>query len=272
MRKIILYILLISLVIFSVFIVYKGIPEIKIESYSSISQENKKLNNLITEANNQKEVEYKKKSDALNTAHKLLESNKESYQELLEIGVDSNGIPLSKIQEYEIEKIWITIGNYAKKEGVDVKMEITSNNSVAGTYDLNFTASGSYTSIEDFLRDLQGDNTLVFKIENFKLVAGGTRSSTNNTVGNTAGNTAENTAENTTENTASDESAGILTATFVCKDIKLNIVENSTNIENDSSTGSHTTTSTSETTNTTTSTNNSSSTASTSTKTSTTQN
>lgn len=266
MRKIILYILLISLVIFSVFIVYKGIPEIKIESYSSISQENKKLNNLITEANNQKEVEYKKKSDALNTAHKLLESNKESYQELLEIGVDSNGIPLSKIQEYEIEKIWITIGNYAKKEGVDVKMEITSNNSVAGTYDLNFTASGSYTSIEDFLRDLQGDNTLVFKIENFKLVAGGTRSSTNNTVGNTA--------ENTTENTASDESAGILTATFVCKDIKLNIVENSTNVENDSSTGSHTTTttSTSEATNTTTSTNNSSSTASTSTKTSTTQN
>lgn len=264
MRKIILYILLISLVIFSVFIVYKGIPEIKIESYSSISQENKKLNTLITEANNQKEVEYKKKSDALNTAHKLLESNKESYQELLEIGVDSNGIPLSKIQEYEIEKIWITIGNYAKKEGVDVKMEITSNNSVAGTYDLNFTASGSYTSIEDFLRDLQGDNTLVFKIENFKLVAGGTRSSTNNTVGNTT--------ENTTENTASDESSGILTATFVCKDIKLNIVENSTNIENDSSTGSHTTTSTSEATNTTTSTNNSSSTASTSTKTSTTQN
>lgn len=260
MRKIILYILLISLVIFSVFIVYKGIPEIKIESYSSISQENKKLNTLITEANNQKEVEYKKKSDALNTAHKLLESNKESYQELLEIGVDSNGIPLSKIQEYEIEKIWITIGNYAQKEGVDVKMEITSNNSVAGTYDLNFTASGSYTSIEDFLRDLQGDNTLVFKIENFKLVAGGTRSSTNNTVGNTA------------ENTASDESSGILTATFVCKDIKLNIVENSTNIENDSSTGSHTTTSTSEATNTTTSTNNSSSTASTSTKTSTTQN
>mgnify|MGYP004531590439 CR=1 FL=1 len=260
MRKIILYILLISLVIFSVFIVYKGIPEIKIESYSSISQENKKLNNLITEANNQKEVEYKKKSDALNTAHKLLESNKESYQELLEIGVDSNGIPLSKIQEYEIEKIWITIGNYAKKEGVDVKMEITSNNSVAGTYDLNFTASGSYTSIEDFLRDLQGDNTLVFKIENFKLVAGGTRSSSNNTAGNT------------TENTASDESAGILTATFVCEDIKLNIVENSTNVENDSSTGSHTTTSTSEATNTTTSTNNSSSTASTSTKTSTTQN
>lgn len=269
MRKIILYILLISLVIFSVFIVYKGIPEIKIESYSSISQENKKLNTLITEANNQKEVEYKKKSDALNTAHKLLESNKESYQELLEIGVDSNGIPLSKIQEYEIEKIWITIGNYAKKEGVDVKMEITSNNSVASTYDLNFTASGSYTSIEDFLRDLQGDNTLVFKIENFKLVAGGTRSSTNNTVGNTA----ENTTENTAENSASDESAGILTATFVCKDIKLNIVENSTNIENDSSTGSHTTTSTSEATNTTTtSTNNSSSTASTSTKTSTTQN
>lgn len=260
MRKIILYMALIILVIFSVFIVYKGIPEMKIQSYSSISQENKKLNNLITEANNQKEVGYKKKNDALNTAYKLLESNKESYQELLEIGVDSNGIPLSKIQEYEIEKIWITIGNYAKKEGIDVKMEITSNNSVAGTYDLNFTANGSYTSIEDFLRDLQGDNTLVFKIENFKLVAGGTVGSSTS-------------KGNNDENTTNDGSTDILTATFVCKDIKLNIVESSEHTENDSSTGGQTTTSTNGTTSSaTTSTNNSSSTASTASKTPATQN
>ena len=231
MRKIVLYIILI---IFSVFVVYKGIniPGIEIESYSSISQENKKLNDLISEANNQKENVYKKQNDSLNSAYKLLESNKESYQELLEIGVDSNGIALSKIQEYEIEKIWITIGNYAKKEGIDVKMEITSNNSVAGTYDLNFTASGSYTSIEDFLRDLQGDNTLIFKIENFKLVAGGT------------GKNSTSTSDDNNTNSGSND---ILTATFVCKDIKLNIVDNST-------TNSDTITSEDQTTSTTTST------------------
>ena len=126
------------------------------------------------------------------------------------MGVDNDGVPLSKIQEYEIEKIWITIGNYAKKEGIDVKLEITSNNSVSGTYDLNFTAVGIYSSIEDFLRDIQGDNTLVFKIENFKLVAGGTN------------------------NLNGSDSNENLTATFVCKDIKLNITESNSDDSNSS--------------------------------------
>ena len=221
MRKILIYIVTIVLIILAILIVYKGVNlgEIKVYSYSAISEENKKLNKLISEANTQKEDVYNKRKEGLNSAYKLLQSNKESYQQLLEIGVDSNGVPLSKIQEYEIEKIWITIGNYAKKEGTDVKMEITSNNSVSGTYDLNFTVVGIYNSISEFLRDLQGDNTLIFKIENFKLVAGG--------------------ADNYES----------LTATFVCKDIKLNIVENESSSE-ETNEGTQSTTNTTSTTST----------------------
>ena len=220
MRKILIYIVSIALVVVAVLMVCKGVSfgKIQVNSYSAISEENKKLNNLISEANNQKESVYNKRKEGLNSAYKLLESNKESYQQLLEIGVDSNGVPLSKIQEYEIETIWIDIGNYAKKEGVDTKMDITVNNSVSGTYDLNFTVVGTYSSIEDFLRDLQGDNTLIFKIENFKLVAGG---------------------EN---NSADADNSESLTATFVCKDIKLNIVENTSTDDSNTDGSSQTTT------------------------------
>lgn len=212
MRKILIFLLLVTLGIGAGWITYKGIDNgtIKINSYLEISEENEKLDKLIDEANTQKTSTYAKKKAAVESAYKNLVTSRESYQELLNMGVDNDGVPLSKIQEYEIEKIWITIGNYAKKEGIDVKLEITSNNSVSGTYDLNFTAVGIYSSIEDFLRDIQGDNTLVFKIENFKLVAGGTN------------------------NLNGSDSNENLTATFVCKDIKLNITESNSDDSNSS--------------------------------------
>lgn len=233
MRKILLYLLVIILLVFSVVIVVRGVQtsSFSIESYSAISQKNDELDSLIKEANNQKEINFNKQKLSLESAYKLLQSEKESYQQLLNIGVDKNGIPLSKIQEYEIEKIWITLGRYAEKEGVDLKLDISVNNSVAKTYNLNFTVNGTYSSIEDFLRDIQGDKTLVFKIDEFKLVSGGSLPA------------GVGTAES--ESTTSDD---ILTATFVCKDIKLNIVENTetnNSTENTMSTTGSTTSSTS---------------------------
>lgn len=233
MRKLLLYLLVIILLVFSVVIVVRGVQtsSFSIESYSAISQKNDELDSLIKEANNQKEINFNKQKLSLESAYKLVQSEKESYQQLLNIGVDKNGIPLSKIQEYEIEKIWITLGEYAEKEGVDLKLDISVNNSVAKTYNLNFTVNGTYSSIEDFLRDIQGDKTLVFKIDEFKLVSGGSLPA------------GVGTSES--ESTTSDD---ILTATFVCKDIKLNIVENTetnNSTENTKSTTGSTTSSTS---------------------------
>lgn len=205
MRKILLYLILIISIFGAIIIVTKGIysENIEIDSYLAIAEENQELDDLIKEANNQKEVNYQKQEESLKNAYKSLNSEKESYQELLELGVDKDGIPLSRIQEYEIEKIWISIGGYAEKEGVDLKIDISVNNADLKTYDLNFTVTGMYSSIEDFIRDIQSDNTLVFKIENFKLV--------------------------------SANAEDMLTATFVCKEIKINIANENTDDTSDSS-------------------------------------
>lgn len=200
MRKLLLVLLLIALIVAGGTIVINGIDTEKfsINSYQKIVEANDQLDSLIKEANTQKDTNYKTAKNSLDSAYKKLVSERASYEELLNLGVDRNGIPLSKIQEYDIEKIWISLGTYADKEGVDLKIDITVNNSVTKTYDLNFTLNGTYSGIEDFIRDVQGDNTLVFKIENFKMISAGTGSQ------------------------------DVLTATFVCKDIKLNIIESST--------------------------------------------
>lgn len=250
MRKLLLMAILVVLVCASGMIVTRGIEtdSFSIESYQAIMEQNSELETLINEASKQKNSNYESAITSLKNSYKKLVSERESYEELVNLGVDRNGIPLSKIQEYEIEKIWITLGTYAEKEGVDLKLDITVNNSVSKTYDLNFTLNGTYSGIVEFIRLIQGDNTLVFKIENFKMTSSGNSSSIDD-----SGVSAQLTdGETNTSNSSTEE---ILTATFVCKDIKLNIVENATSdSDNDSSSTDSATTSTTKTDSTTTST------------------
>lgn len=243
MRKLLLMAILVVLVCASGMIVTRGIEtdSFSIESYQAIMEQNSELETLINEASKQKNSNYESAITSLKNSHKKLVSERESYEELVNLGVDRNGIPLSKIQEYEIEKIWITLGTYAEKEGVDLKLDITVNNSVSKTYDLNFTLNGTYSGIVEFIRLVQGDNTLVFKIENFKMTSSGNSSSIDD-----SGVSAQLTdGETNTSNSSTEER---LTATFVCKDIKLNIVENATSDSStDSSSTDSTTTSTTKT-------------------------
>lgn len=209
MRKILLGLVSIMLVALSVYTVIYGISigNIQISGIPTIQEENEKLDKKIQAASSLRTKDYPQNVTLLESEYKKLMTEKESYEQLLELGVDENGQPINKIQEYEIEKIWVTMGIYAKKQGVDLKMDITSNNSISKTYDLKFTVTGGYIQITDFLYDIERDSTLVFKIENFKMVPG-----------------------DSTEN---------LSATFTCKDIKLNISESSNagaNTENEAET------------------------------------
>ena len=257
MRKLLLILLVGILAVTAGMIVVKGIEtdNFSIDSYMTIAEANNELDDLINQASSLKETSYKNKKNQLDSAYKQLVSERESYEELLNLGVDRNGIPLSKIQKYEIEKIWITLGTYAEEQGIDLNLDISVNNSVSKTYDLNFTINGTYTEIEDFIRKVQEDNTLVFKIENFKLVSSGTSTSSGVTdTGSTImDGIATQSEENQTEETPVDTTPveETLTATFVCKDIKLNIVENTTTSDSDDNSS---TDSTEETTSTTTTT------------------
>ena len=195
MRKLLLGLISILLLGLSIYIAMCGISigSLEINGIPAIQEENAKLESKIQTASTLRNSTYPQNTAALESAYKKLMSEKENYEQILSLGVDENGQPLNKIQEYEIEKIWVTMGNYATRQGVDLKMDLTSNNSISKTYDLKFTVIGGYIQIIDFLYDIERDSTLAFKIEEFKMVPG-----------------------NTTEE---------LIATFTCKDIKINITE-----------------------------------------------
>lgn len=196
MRKLLLGLISIMLLALAIYMTIYGITigVLEVNGIPAIQEENAKLDLKISTASKLKNTDYPQNVTLLESAYKKLMTEKDKYEKILALGVDENGLPLNKIQEYEIEKIWITMGNYANKQGVDLKMDVTSNNSISKTYDLKFTVTGGYIQITDFLYDIERDNTLVFKLENFKLIPG--------------------------------SSTEALVGTFVCKDIKLKITEN----------------------------------------------
>lgn len=250
MRKILLGLISILLLASAIYMAIYGVSigGLHVSGIPAIKEENDKLEEKIKTAANLRDAEYPQNTLLVEAAYKKLVAEKEGYEQLLALGVDDEGQPLSKIQEYEIEKIWITLGNYATKQGVDLKMDITSNNSISKTYDLNFTVSGGYIQIIDFLYDIEQDKTLVFKIENFKMVPGGS--------GGTSTSKNEDSKEDSEDNSSTETSSDVaLTATFSCKDIKLNISETNNsqeNNENSDNTGNMETTNTTEQSNTTT--------------------
>lgn len=192
MRKLLLTILLIVLIILSGYMLFAKleIGNIEILGIKTLMNENDKLDSAIATTTQVATIQYDSALKTLETASQGLLKQKEEYDNYI-INSSNNGAINKQIQSYELEYLWIKIGNYAADEGVTLKMDVAVNNATLGTYNLNFSAIGTYIQITEFIYDLDNDSSLLFKIEDFELKP-------NNSESN-------------------------LIATFVCKDISINI-------------------------------------------------
>ena len=91
----------------------------------------------------------------------MTQEQKEEYEDTLATMTDSqvkSGIKTEKT----IDFLFIRIENHAKSEGVSLKMELTKNSTStqSNSYDLNFTVTGTYTGIEEFITDIEDDSQL----------------------------------------------------------------------------------------------------------------
>ena len=132
-------------------------------------EKNESLDSAIAQANKLADTEYKRKTNELNDNAKKLENEKTKYQDMAAASLESGTGTTGQIEKYEIEYLWTKIGNYATSEGVDVDMKVESLGSAQDVYNLNFTVSGSYIGIEEFISDIENDSSLGFKIEQFAL-------------------------------------------------------------------------------------------------------
>jgi len=173
MKKVLILILIVLLAVLCYNVVTSGyeIAGLKILNLTEIQAENEKLNTTLSEIDNLKEVEYPAKLSEMNTAAKNLRSSKKTYEELAAYSSEQDVLNATQTERYDIEVLWVSIGNHAEETGVIPKLEVlSSSNNTTGANDLRITATGNYIGITDFVREIEDDSKLGFAIENFELI------------------------------------------------------------------------------------------------------
>ena len=172
MKKLLISILILLLIALSVFIAMQGlkIGNLEVLGIQGIKQRNDELDVKVEQATRLAGVGYKQAVAEVQDSAKKLTEEKKNYEDLTIMNTDDQGQVSSQIQRYEIETLWVTLGNHATSEGAIIKMDVLKgSNNIKETYNLKFTVNGSYISITDFISDIENDTTLGFKIENFKM-------------------------------------------------------------------------------------------------------
>lgn len=193
MKKLLISVIILLILILTGITIVKGIEigPLKVLGILEIKDDNDKLDDKVKQATKLTSTDYQKAIDDLNDAIKQLENQKNSYEDMVNVSTDSQVEAANQTYNNTIDFLFVRIENHAKSEGVTMKMEVTRNSTgVDNVYNLNFTATGSYTGIEEFITGIEDDSKLGFKIEDFSMVA-------------------------------SSQSGDQLEATFVCKDITI---------------------------------------------------
>ncbi len=226
MKKVLISILIVLIMILTFFVVFKNINigEWKSKNINDIKNLNSELDQKINNAKQLNNQDYPNEVNKLDDSMEKLKIVKKKYQNKMEYvsgNVDLGGV---SIKNYKIERLWIALENYAKNENVELKLEVVDAAS-KGLYDLNITVAGEYIGITDFIYDIEKDDTLGFKILNFKLTPYVATTTTNNdTNNNTTSNTKNTDDQNqTTQTTTSTTSVRVdkLTATFKVEGVEI---------------------------------------------------
>jgi len=198
MRKILLSVCAVLMLIVTIMIIINGAQIINIYGYKGIGQKNNELESKILEFSDLINKTYNTTLSNLKNATNSLLKSKTEYENQAALSNLNSHSYAANLESYDIDYLWTKLGNYAKDESVVIKIEVTSSSASSNLYNLNFTATGTYRGITDFIYRIENDSNLGFKIDNFSMKA------------------------------YTDNGAETL-ATFVCQDIPIDLV----NIETD---------------------------------------
>ncbi len=214
MKKLLILILIALVLTLTIFTLINGlsIGSFKIWGIKQIQSENAELEETVTEATKLASSTFPSKVSELNISMQKLEQEKTSYNDMVAVSDTGDVQTASQLSNYTLDFLWTTIGTHATSEGVNIDISITSGTGGKNVYNLNFTAVGSYVGISEFIRDIEDDSDLAFKIENFSMKAG--------------------------------SSTSHLQATFVCKNIPIEGISSLTANSNTNNENSNTTNST----------------------------
>lgn len=175
MRKILIGIIVILLIVLGVMAVTKGINIgiLEVASIQQLSEKNDTIDSKIEEINTLIDTEYPKKLTELNTASKKMQDAKEEYLKYSTISTSDEILSAMQGKVYKIEFLWTKLGQHVRNEGVVLDFKIVDSSiGESKASDLEFTVTGTYSRITNFIFALENDADLDFRIDNFKLLPG----------------------------------------------------------------------------------------------------
>lgn len=209
MKKILISVIIVLLLILSSFALAKGIGFLKIKSINDIKTASSKLDGDFNEANELSNKTYPEEVEGLEEAIKKLKISKQEFENKNLYNNEKVSLGTVEVKTYKIHYLWTILGNYRKDRGVQSLNLDLKSTQAQDVYDLEFTLLGSYTSITDFLYDIENDEELNFDIKNFTISSEITDTSNRNSstqsenqnkvLGNTT-NTNNNNSDNNTNN------------------------------------------------------------------------
>lgn len=173
MRKVLFSIIIVLLAIGSYFFLLNGISigAFKINGVKEIRQLGVTLDEKVYKATELTTVTFNSSNKTLNDTLNELQSKRKEYENKVALSSDEEVMQASVKEKHEIQFLWAKIGNYATKNGLKLTLDFRgSATGVEGEKDLDFTLEGSYKGITNFLYNVEDDENLKFRIENFKLL------------------------------------------------------------------------------------------------------
>jgi len=169
MRKLLISILLILLIVMTVLCVKNGINigPLHVLGITQIQDANGELTRKIAEAKNTND-NYANKLTEIKDVITDLGTARQEYLQTINVSTESEIREATQTKNYTIEYLWSQVGNHATKEGVNIKFEVVSGVD-ENISNLEFTVSGNYLAITNFITELENDSTLQFTIDEFSM-------------------------------------------------------------------------------------------------------
>ena len=174
MRKILISVLVFLFIVFTAFLLVKGVGFLNLEGFKGLDAKNNLVEEKIAALSKVVNTTYPNALSNLKKAQTNLMTSKTNYENKA-IALNSNKSSYAlQLEPYDIDYLWTKLGNYAKDENVVIKIDVKQSGISSDLYDLNFSVTGNYSDITDFIYDIENDSKLGFKIDDFKMTGSST--------------------------------------------------------------------------------------------------
>ena len=173
MRKILIAILLVLLIVLAYFTLFQGISlgSLDILGINGIIGLNDNLTEKINVANTKIKQDLQNKKIELSDSVDTLLEQKEKYYKLANTSTDNEIAEATTQESYSLEYLYLKVGRHGRNEGVNFRMDILTGASAdPDMKKLEFTVEGKYVGIMNFVSALEDDGNLGFRIDNFDLL------------------------------------------------------------------------------------------------------